>query len=397
MSIFRNRILKKLFVIFIFFVIITFLFIFIDLYSFRYTKPDIKIPEDKLHDYTGLIHIHTKYSDGSGTPEEIARIAHNLGIDFILISDHNTIQSLIDGKEGYSNNVLVMIGNEISSEIGHYLVYSPSLDFKYSDFSNLLSRFKENKLQDFYAVFCHPFHPKTPIKDWNYYGFDALEIFNGDSQWRDDSLFEIFEVLVGSIIYKNPLNKLVDRPEKDIKKWCELFKSRKIFQIGSVDAHSNIKIFSNFAIKFPGYDATLRFVKTHIVTEERLSGFIKEDKYIIFDCLKKGRCYTELGNFSDPSGFMFRGISDYDTVYSGEEIKGETMFSIIVPDTADIIIKLYNNDEIVCSSENYKLEYTTAKQGEYWVEVIQVRKRLPFFQKNEISWIISNPIFLLKN
>ena len=373
-----------------------FFYILLDLYSDRYIPPDTKIYNYELYDYTGSIHIHTIYSDGSGTPEEIAKVAGKLGIDFLVISDHDTLGALIDNKEGYSNNVLVLTGIEISSEIGHYITYSPYSDFKFYDRKNSLNQLKNNKSTENYSAICHPFHPKTPIKNWNYRGFDAVEIFNGDSQWRDDSLFEIFETFLGSFLCKNPLNKLVDYPEKNIEKWSELIKERKIFQIGSTDAHANIKVTEGFSIKFPSYEQTLKFVKTHILMEEKLSGIVDKDKVNIFNSLKKGRCYTEIGNFSDPIGFIFKGESAYNVAYIGDDIKGKVKLSVFVPDTTNIIIKLYNNNEIVYSSDSYKIEYTTTEPGAYWVEVFQIRKKFPFFRKMERPWIISNPIFVLK-
>ena len=385
---------KSIFFIFLF---LLFLYSLLDLYSERYIPPDISINEIGLYDYTGSIHIHTVYSDGSGTPEEIADAASKLGIDFLIISDHDTLGALIDGKERYYNDVLVLTGVEISTEIGHILIYSPSADFRDFELDSCLVQLNNNKLPDYYAEFCHPFYTGRPVTDWSYKGFDALEIFNGDTQWRDDSAAELIIALLGSIIYKNPLNNLVDSPEKNIQKWCELMEERRIYQIGAVDAHSNIKISKNFKLKFPSYDKSLRFVKTHIVTKEKLSGTYDKDKYIVFNCLKKGKCYTELGNFTDPSGFIFNAKNEHKTAYIGDEIEGRVKFSVVLPDTADIIIKLYNNNKTVHTSDYYKMEYTTIEPGMYWIEVSQIRRKPPFFKKVERPWIISNPIFVSKN
>ncbi|GAG38454.1 unnamed protein product, partial [marine sediment metagenome] len=250
---------------------------------------------------------------------------------------------------------LVLTGVEVSSEIGHILIYGPFPDFRDFDIKQSLDIFKEIKSPKHFAVFCHPFLPKNPILDWNYHGFDALEIFNGDSQWRDDSFFDMLYVLIGSFIYKNPLNFIVDYPEKNVKKWSELLNERKIFQIGSVDAHANIKISKERSIKFPRYEQILDFTKTHIITKEKLSGHAEKDKYIIFGCLKEGRCYTELGNFTDPEGFVFKGEANNRTVYSGDIIAGEVTFSVILPDTSDIVIRLYNKDKLICTSNHHKI------------------------------------------
>ena len=38
----------------------------------------------------GAFHIHTRRSDGSGTPDEIAAAAARAGLKFIILTDHDT-------------------------------------------------------------------------------------------------------------------------------------------------------------------------------------------------------------------------------------------------------------------------------------------------------------------
>lgn len=41
-------------------------------------------------EYTGAIHMHSTFSDGTGEVPDIARFADEVGLDFILLTDHNT-------------------------------------------------------------------------------------------------------------------------------------------------------------------------------------------------------------------------------------------------------------------------------------------------------------------
>ena len=43
-----------------------------------------------MYNYSGNIHIHSSYSDGTGTIEEIANEANRAGLDFVIITDHLT-------------------------------------------------------------------------------------------------------------------------------------------------------------------------------------------------------------------------------------------------------------------------------------------------------------------
>jgi len=44
------------------------------------------------------LHMHTRYSDGFGSHQEIAQAAMVAGLDAVIVTDHNV---WIDGPEGY--------------------------------------------------------------------------------------------------------------------------------------------------------------------------------------------------------------------------------------------------------------------------------------------------------
>ena len=39
----------------------------------------------------GIIHVHSTFSDGSGTPAEIMEAANRANIDFVILTDHNNL------------------------------------------------------------------------------------------------------------------------------------------------------------------------------------------------------------------------------------------------------------------------------------------------------------------
>ena len=46
---------------------------------------------------SGAIHVHTTYSDGSGTVPEVAAAAQEAGLAFVILSDHDTLKALEEG------------------------------------------------------------------------------------------------------------------------------------------------------------------------------------------------------------------------------------------------------------------------------------------------------------
>ena len=50
------------------------------------------------YEYVGNLHVHTPYSDGEGTHQDVAEAALLAGLDFVVFTDHNL---LVCGIEGY--------------------------------------------------------------------------------------------------------------------------------------------------------------------------------------------------------------------------------------------------------------------------------------------------------
>ena len=63
------------------------------------------------------LHMHTRYSDGSGSHQDIAAAALQCGLDAVIVTDHNV---LVRGFEGYikdgKRKVLMLVGQEIHDQ-----------------------------------------------------------------------------------------------------------------------------------------------------------------------------------------------------------------------------------------------------------------------------------------
>ena len=68
----------------------------------------------------GAYHVHTVRSDGTGTPEEVARAAGRAALDFVILTDHGDATRTPDPPR-YVDGVLVIDAVEISTTLGHYV------------------------------------------------------------------------------------------------------------------------------------------------------------------------------------------------------------------------------------------------------------------------------------
>jgi len=67
------------------------------------------------------IHIHTSYSDGAGSPEDVIKQAKKIGLDGIEITDHDNFNGFFIAKKYGSENFKIIPGVEITSLEGHIL------------------------------------------------------------------------------------------------------------------------------------------------------------------------------------------------------------------------------------------------------------------------------------
>jgi hypothetical protein len=84
------------------------------------------LPLNRIHNpnpawYRGDFHLHTTASDGHYSPGTLARLARAEGLDFLAITDHNTVASF--GKFGEDSDLLVIPGIEITLAEGHWNVF----------------------------------------------------------------------------------------------------------------------------------------------------------------------------------------------------------------------------------------------------------------------------------
>src|SRR5690606_38400185 len=71
--------------------------------------------------YRGDLHSHTTCSDGCHRPADLLAVARAEGLDFLAITDHNSIGAFaeIDGEPG----PFILPGVEVTLEQGHFNVF----------------------------------------------------------------------------------------------------------------------------------------------------------------------------------------------------------------------------------------------------------------------------------
>lgn len=342
----------------------------------------------QLHEYVGVIHIHSTYSDGSRTIPEIAAIARDVELDFLLMTDHNTLQPKRDGLEGWYNGVLVGIGYEINdaNDLNHYLAFN--MENEAPDTVHPEVYVEQVKKAGGFGIIAHPDEKRKAIKEfppypWNLWDspdFDGIEIWNQMSEWMEGlTHFNKYWRAV------NPRRTVISPMRETLEKWDRVRTKRKVVGVGGVDAHGHIyKLWGLFKVIIFRYKILFKSIRTHILTDTALmpSENHEEDLQNLYRNLLDCRAFISNFYCGDARGFRFRAENSRETAEIGGELKldDQTHFHISIPQTATT--KLFRNGIHLASQKGRDLVFEVTEKGIYRVEVY-------YFDR---PWIFSNHI-----
>ncbi|MFN3872045.1 MAG: PHP domain-containing protein [Ignavibacterium sp.] len=344
-----------------------------------------------MHEYIGAVHIHSVFSDGTGEVPDIAKFADEVGLDFIMLTDHNTVRALHEGYEKWYGNTLLLVGCEINDKENknHYLAFGINEAFSTrTPAKKYVAKVKELGGIGFIAhpheKRTHKEHPAYPWVDWEIEDFTGIEIWNHMSEWVEN-LTE--ENKYRSFLH--PLRTITAPPKETLKLWDELSQKRRVVGIGGVDAHAhkyNLVGFLEVEI-FP-YKVLFKSIRTHVLLDKEIKkGKTQKDietaKWQIYNALRDGRCFVANDYVADSKGFRFYAEQKGKVYHMGETVpeSKNILFHVLLPGT-ESEIRLIRNGHMVEMVEGISVEFEINKKGAYRVEI----------HKDGRAWIYANHI-----
>ncbi|MFJ9803889.1 CehA/McbA family metallohydrolase [Streptomyces wuyuanensis] len=142
--------------------------------------------------YRGDCHLHSWYSDGRRTPDEIAALARAAGLDFVNSSEHNTHAAHGAWADAAGDDLLVLLGEEVTTRNGHVVALGTDpgtfVDWRYRARDNRFGHYARAIRRAGGLVV--PAHPHATCIGCNWkFGFgeaDAVEVWNGPYTPDDD-------------------------------------------------------------------------------------------------------------------------------------------------------------------------------------------------------------------
>lgn len=341
--------------------------------------------------YTGALHIHSTFSDGSGSIEDIIKAAKKAGLSWIIITDHNNLSGIND--EGWHDGIAVLVSEEISpAENNHYLALNInkeiSRELMPADFIN------EVKEQGGMGFIAHP--DENPLRkngikplrwgNWDIKGFDGIEIWNSLSDWVDnyDKKKPLYCYLKRNDILTGPTPKV-------LKWWDDLNnKNPKIIPaVGGVDAHALIYKFMGIKVKiFPYYDS-FKTVINRLHLDGKLSKDFGQAKVQIYNALKEGKstiinkAWNNKSNENNDFNFYAKNKNHHK--YPGSSINLDNNTGLFINTSKKAKLRLIYNGKIIQENTGCELVYKNPEPGKYRAEAYYKDK----------PWVFTNPILVI--
>ena len=349
---------------------------------------------DQLHDAAGVVHVHSTHSDGTGTVRQIAAAARHNGLDFVLLTDHDTLAAKERGEEGWYGPVLVVVGEEVSP-IGqnHYLAFGLDRPIRHRGLSPAEIVQSVNEAGGF-GFLSHPFSRGSerfrraagmPWRDLECAGYAGLELwsFVTDTAERIGGVADIFRFVFTP-------GRFVDKPpQRNLDEWDGLCRVRRCVALGGVDAHQiGIRIGPVVPLRLMSYRRSFGFLHTHLLLDGPPSGELEADRSSLHAAMLAGRAYLAMDSLAPARGFRF-GLEGETALAMGDEatFEGPCDIAVSLPTRARVRL-LCDGAEVAVAEDATELRHVADRPGVYRVEAyLRAHGR-------ERTWILSNPIYL---
>ncbi len=352
-----------------------------------------------MHEILLNLHMHTRYSDGTGLHRDLVQAALKAGLDALIVTDHNL---WVDGVEGYYGNgdrrVLLLVGEEVHDRTrdpqkNHLLVFGAQRE---------MASYAEDPQQLIHAVnqagglafIAHPYDPAAPAfgepdiswVDWEVVGYQGLELWNALSEFKGH-----LRSWLHALYYAFQFHRVAVGPYPEaLQRWDGLLaQGRRVVAIAGSDAHAlQVSLGPLRKTLFP-YEWHFRAVNTHLLLAAPLQGALGTDRTAIYRALKEGHAFLANDLLASARGFRFAARGNEAQAIMGDEIAldGGVTLQIRLPRKAEIRLLRFGQPVQIWKHHEVAA-YTANQPGAYRVEA-----RL-FRWGRKRTWILSNPIYV---
>ncbi len=341
--------------------------------------------------YPGALHIHTTYSDGTGTFPEVIAAAQQAGLRWIIVTDHDSQEGA--PFAGWHDGLLVIVGHEITPERNHFLALNVagvvSSQLPPQDFVD------EVYDRGGFGVIAHPderarnsFKEIYRWDDWTVDGprqregrVVGLELWNLMSDWGEHLTARNKE-----LIFLAPRLAMSGPTPATLAWWDRLnMAGRRTFGVGGVDAHAFRHRAPWGQIEVFPYRWMFGTLTNYLLAGAPLSADAAVATDQVYAALAGGRSYFVNRLDGDAPAIIFRARRGDEVYEMGDSASIAGGPLLIEADAgADAYIRLIADGEVLASGVR-RIRQSVAQPGVYRLEGYWGGK----------PWLFGNPIFVM--
>ncbi|MEE8142022.1 MAG: PHP domain-containing protein [Planctomycetota bacterium] len=334
----------------------------------------------ELLELRGQIHVHTRYShDSDAKIRDLFIAARNTGCDFVIITDHDRNRMLpYEGAyQMRGRRILLMVGVEYSSRIGHLLDLFPKGFYRPKTPPQELLR--RMVFDGGFPVVAHP-TGKPHWQDWKIQHLAGMEFYNLASDMREGGGRLAGRLLRAMLGRRDAMLDSIDRPTRNLEVWeLQEEQGRPLVGLGGSNAHGR-RI--GGMLNWDRYENAFSILSNRVwVRSSTMQG--------VEEAIRAGRVYVTWDGLGDPAGFRFEFRRGEQGWLLGEEVPAsDSPGEIIIKAPRPARLQLYHNGKLLLSKDGTELRFPTALPGRWRAELYL---RNPVFGEWK-PWIITNPI-----
>jgi hypothetical protein len=366
----------------------------------------------------GALHIHSRYSDGTGEIDEIARAAAGAGLEWIGMTDHNTLDRSYRGLEGMRNGVAVLVGYEWTpvdpdgTQDGgdHMLVYGEaaalgdvSVDPRLPPAEAIVRSSGRGAL----THLAHPDERRRPIRpdlrplpwhDWSVRGFAGLELWNYMSEWTERLTRR------NMVIHALLPNRRLCGPTDRLLAWWDRLNvplggsdgaatgdrfaggSRLTVGVSGTDAHAHrVRFLSRNVTIFP-YGDIFRGFTNYLLLRDPLPSEFEAAQGAILGAMRDGRLYFANRRLGDALGLEFElKAPDGSAAGPGEALAFSEGTAVCARSPRPATLRILRDGTEVARGRGRTLAAAADRPGSYRLEARRFGE----------AWAYTNPTALL--
>jgi hypothetical protein len=320
---------------------------------------------------------------------QIARAAERAGVDVVLLTDHDTLAAKRAGEEGWHGDALVLVGEEVSpADRDHFLAFGVDREIRRTLSGPEICSAVEQAGGFGFAA--HPFssgsarfgRPGIPFEDLDCLAGVELWSFLNDTGERLRGFRDLVRMLAA------PQSIIGRPPERNLREWDRLCRTRRVVGIGGLDAHQfGVRVAGRVPLRLMSYARSFRQLHTHVLCAGAPTRELEHDRALVYDALREGRCYIAVDALAPARGFGFWADGPDGRVEMGAEAPttGSAPFGALhtrLPRRARI--RIVRDGAVFHQADADEVDLELDGPGVYRLEA----------DLDDRAWILSNPVYL---